>query len=337
MPETMRAVQLDEYGGPLTVRQIPVPFPGPGQVLVRMAASPINPSDLGFLRGGYRERPLPTVPGLEGSGTVVGAGPGFFPRLLMGRRVACTASSSSGGTWAEYTVTPATNCVPLKKSLSLEQGAMLTVNPLTALAFFDIIKRGRHAAVVNTAAASQLGQMIVRRGLKRAVPVINVVRRPEQADLLTAIGAKHVLNSSEPDFNGKLRGLAHQLRATLFLDAIAGKFTQQLIDASPKGSLILLYSVLSGEPARVNPNTLWFDERRVEGFHLSTWATKNNLLKVLSAAWQAQNLASTDLRSKVRQRLPLPAIQEALELYQSNMTAGKMLLVMSPEDLAPKS
>lgn len=337
MPETMQAVQLDEYGGPLSIRQIPVPTPGPGQVLVRMAASPINPSDLGFLRGGYRERPLPAVPGLEGSGTVVGAGSGLFPRLLMGRRVACTASSRSGGTWAEYMVTSATNCVPLKKNLSLEQGAVLMVNPLTALAFFDVAKRGRHAAIVNTAAASQLGQMIVRRGLKRGVPVINVVRRQEQADLLAALGAKYVLDSSEPDFNQKLRRLAHQLKATLILDAIAGKFTQQLIDASPKGSLILLYSVLSGEPARVNPNTLWFDERRIEGFHLSTWATKNNLLRVLGAAWQVQDLASTDLRSKVRQRLPLSAVQEALELYQKNMTAGKILLVMNPEDLVPIS
>jgi NADPH:quinone reductase-like Zn-dependent oxidoreductase len=103
---------------------------------------------------------------------------------------------------------------------------MLMVNPLTALAFFDIAKRGRHAAIVSTAAASQLGQMIARLGLKRGVPVINIVRRPEQVDTLRALGSKYILNSSEPDFNQELRGLAHQLKATLFLDAIAGEFTQ---------------------------------------------------------------------------------------------------------------
>jgi NADPH:quinone reductase len=331
MAATMQAAQLDEYGGPLTVRQLPIPAPGPGQVLVRMAASPINPSDLGCLRGGYRDRPLPTVPGLEGSGKVVGAGPGLFARLLMGRRVACTASSNAGGTWAEYMVASAKLCLPLRKSISLEQGAVLMVNPLTALAFFDIVERGRHAALVNTAAASQLGQMIVRLGLERGVPVVNVVRRAEQAELLQALGAKYVLDSSAPDFSQKLRELTHQLKPTLILDAIAGKFTQQLIDAAPQGSLILLFSKLSQEPARVDPNTLWFDEVRIEGFHLSTWATKNNLLKVLGAASEVQNLASTDLRSKIRRRPPLASAQEALELYQRDMTAGKFLLVMDPK------
>lgn len=335
MPETMQAAQLDEYGRPLKIRQVPVPTPGPGQVLIRMAASPINPSDLGFLRGGYQERPLPTVPGFEGSGTVVRAGPGLFPRLLVGRRVACIASGAAGGTWAEYMVTSAPLCVPLRKGISAEQGAMLMVNPLTALAFFDIAKHGRHAAMVNTAAASQLGQMIARLGLKRSVPVISIVRRPEQVETLRALGAKYILNSSEPDFDQKLRALAHELQATLFLDAVAGEFTQQLIDASPHGSLILLYSILSWEPARVNPNTLWFDERRIEGFHLSTWARKTSFLKVLSAAQQVQRLARTELQSKVRQRLPLSSVEEALDLYQKDMTAGKVLLVMDADDGPP--
>ena len=133
------------------------PRPGIGQVLVRMAAAPINPSDIGFLQGSYGAHGgASAVPGFEGSGTVVAAGGGYLTRLLLGRRVAF--SDASGGTWAEYHAANASLCVPLKKDITLEQGAMLLVNPLTALALLSIARQGRHKALVNTAAASALGR-----------------------------------------------------------------------------------------------------------------------------------------------------------------------------------
>ncbi len=118
----MRAVQLRAYDGApasIAVVEMPVPRPGPGQVLVRVHASPVNPSDYFFLRGLYSfKKPLPTVPGFEGSGTVVEAGPGLLPRLLKGKRVACStaAPGMAGGMWAEYVATSAQLCVPLRKS-----------------------------------------------------------------------------------------------------------------------------------------------------------------------------------------------------------------------------
>ena len=140
---------------------------------------------------------------------------------------------------------------------SLEQGATLVVNPMTAVIFFDIIKQGRHRAFVNTAAASQLGRMLLRMANKRNIPIINIVRREEQADLLRSLGAEHVLVSTDSDFDQKLSTLTHRLNATLVLDAISGAFTQRLVDASPPNSLILLYSNLSASPAQIMPNSLW--------------------------------------------------------------------------------
>ena len=118
IPATMHAVQLDEPNGPLTLREIPVPRPQAGQVLIRMAAAPINPSDLGSLSGvSYSgKRQFPFTPGLEGSGTVIEAGEGFMPRLLNGRRVACSALLTGDGTWAEYMVTSAQSCIPLEQA-----------------------------------------------------------------------------------------------------------------------------------------------------------------------------------------------------------------------------
>jgi NADPH2:quinone reductase len=335
IPETMQAVRLEEENGQLQVRQVPVPRPGPGQVLVRMAASPINPSDIGFLsgHGTYENRRLPVVPGNEGSGTVVAVGLGFLPNFLRGKRVACAKASAGDGAWAEYMLTSASLCVPLQKNISFERGATLVVNPMTALIFFEIIKRGRHAAFVNTAAASQLGRMLLRLAQKRGVPIINVVRRAEQSDLLRSLGAEYVLVSTEVDFDRKLSELAYRLHATLFLDAISGEFTQRLIDASPSGTTILMYANLSDKPAKFEPSSLWLHDRRVEGFYLGTWAGKQNLLKVLSLSHQVQRLANTELQTTFQKRLPLASAQEGLELYQKNMTAGKIMLVIDPSEV----
>ncbi len=336
IPSTMKAVQQDEPNGNLTLREIPVPRPRTGQVLIRMAAAPINPSDLGSLSGlSYSgERKYPFTPGLEGSGTVVETGNGLMPRLLKGRRVACIAPFTGNGTWAEYIVTSAQMCIPLNKRVSLEQGAMLLVNPLTALAMFEIIKRGKHRAMVSTAAASALGGMLLQLGKRYNIPIIHVVRRDAQVDLVRERGGEHILNSSETDFAEQLRKITHKLGATLLLDAIGGGMTQQLADAAPFGSTILLYSGLSRENCLINPLTALVDNLHFDGWFLSNWMGEKNLFQVLQLTRQVQSKVATDLRSSIHKRLPLSAAQQALGTYINNMSAGKMLLVANPQEVA---
>src|SRR5438874_4644546 len=138
IPETMRAVELRSYGGgadSVVVAEKPVPRPGNGQVLVRVAAAPVNPSDLSFLRGTYgHTKRLPVVPGFEGSGEVVAAGGGLLARLLLGRRVACAAPPDGDGTWAEFMLAEASYCIPLRKATDTEHAATMIVNPFTAWA-----------------------------------------------------------------------------------------------------------------------------------------------------------------------------------------------------------
>jgi NADPH:quinone reductase-like Zn-dependent oxidoreductase len=330
IPEMMQAVQCTENGKSLTIGQIPIPQPGPGQVLVRMAASPINPADLGFLEGSYGvQNPSTIVPGFEGSGTVIAAGAGLLPRMWLGRRVACAAPAA--GTWAEYLVTRAALCVPLPNNISLEQGAMLLVNPMTALALFDIAKSEKHPAIVNTAAASALGRMILRLGHRYRMPVIQVVRRQEQVDLLHSLGAEFVLLSSDPNFYSQLHDLAHRLKATLSLDAVGGELTQQLLNAAPHGSTVLLYANLSGKRYSMDLHPLEMEDKRLVGFFLGNWAAKRNLIQVLTDMRRVQRLAATDLQTTIQKRLPLSAVQQAVELYVHNMTGGKILLVADPE------
>jgi NADPH:quinone reductase-like Zn-dependent oxidoreductase len=187
---------------------------------------------------------------------------------------------------------------------------------------------------VNTAAASQLGRMLLRLSRKRGVPLINIVRRADQAEILRALGADHVLVSTDADFDQKLHDLTHRLNATLLLDAIAGEFTQQLVNAAPKKSVILLYSNLSGKPSQIQPNSLWHEDKRIEGFYLATWASNQNVLKILQVAQAAQKMLASDLQTDVLKRLPLSTVKEGLDLYQKNMTAGKILFVINPQEVS---
>ncbi len=333
LPKSMQAVLLEQPGGSPTVGELLTPTPGPGQVLVHMTAAPINPSDLGFLQGAYGfQKPFPVVPGFEGSGTVIAAGPGLLPHLLVGRRVACSAAA--GGAWAEYLVTPATACFPLVTKLSLEQAATLIVNPLTALAFFEIAKQDRHAAIVNNAAASALGRMILRLGQKQHMPIIHIVRRPEQVELLHTLGGEYVLNNRDPDFLVRLHTLAQQLKATLILDPVGGEQTQQLLAAAPPGSTAVLYGSLSGTRMEITSQASRRGNSGVIGFFLPNWIAQKTVLQILQDGWRVQRLATSILQTTIQKRFPLMKIQQAIELYQANPTAGKVLLVMDHNQVA---
>ncbi len=335
IPPTMHAIQLDEANGKLTLREVSVPRPQAGQVLLRMAAAPINPSDLGSLSGmSYSgKRKFPFTPGLEGSGTIVAVEQGMMPRLLNGRRVACSALLTGDGTWAEYMVTSAQLCIPLKKNVTFEQGAMLLVNPLSAFAILEIAQRGKHRAIVSTAAASALGGMILRLGKRHNIPVIHVVRRQAQVDAVRKLGGEYVLNSSDADFPEQLQKMAHKLGATLLLDAISGSMTQQLADAAPFGSTILLYSRLSEDVCSIDARTALIKHLHFDGWFLANWLREKNLLQVLQLSGQVQSLLGTDLRSPIHKRVALADAQKGLEMYVNHMSAGKILLVANPQEV----
>ena len=331
IPATMKALELRASDGrpeSLVLVERPVPRPGRNQVLVRIGASPVNPSDLMFLRGLYgQKKKLPIVPGFEGSGEVIAAGAGWQARLMVGRRVACAAPFDGDGTWAEYMVTSASLCIPLRRQTSIEQGATLIVNPMTAWALLGIARQGRHRAVIQTAAASALGQMIVRLAARRNLPLVNIVRRREQVELLRQHGARHVIDSSEPDFAKRLRELCRELNVTIAFDAVAGEMTLQLMQAMPKGGRVMVYGALSEQACTVHPGSLIFEGKKLEGFWLSEWLKSRNLVSKLLTATSVQKLLATDLHTEVRARLPLEAAVSGLEQYKNHMTGGKILIV----------
>ncbi|WP_420630287.1 zinc-binding dehydrogenase [Candidatus Leptofilum sp.] len=330
VPEEMTAVILDSFSGPeaLRIEQRPVPRPGKDEVLVKVAASPINPSDLAYLDGnyGFKNQP-PVVPGGEGSGTVVAVGPGMAGRYFLGKRVACLSQGNGSGMWTEYVVTSAKGgALPLHDAVSLEQGAMSIINPLTASAFLEIAKKGGHKTIVLTAAASSLGQMVNRLCHSEGVQVINVVRRDAQVALLKEQGAAIVLNSSEADFDQQLHDACHQTDAHLAFDAVAGPMTRRLLDALPEHSQVTVYSCLSYEAPQTGPDHLIFEDKALNGFWLGPWINNMNLLQILLLWRRAQKLMTTELKSKVRAQYPFQEAKQAVQDYLSQMTGGKILL-----------
>jgi len=233
-----------EANGTLTVEVATSTFPETkgAQVLVRMEAAPINPSDLALLfsaadlenaeyspgkivaqmpepfLSGSKGRHGQRMPvGNEGAGTVVAAGDNPAAQALVGQRVACVPGSA----FSEYAIAEAAMCLPLG-DISSEDGASAFVNPMTALGFVETAKMEGHKAIVHLAAASNLGQMLNRICLEDGMDLVNIVRKQEQVDLLKGLGAKHVVNSSDDDFMAQLRSAIDETGAYLGFDPIGG-------------------------------------------------------------------------------------------------------------------
>jgi NADPH:quinone reductase-like Zn-dependent oxidoreductase len=240
----------------LSLAEVATPEPAADEVVVRVEASPINPSDLGLLVGaadmstakasGTKDAPVVTakVPeaamkamagrldesmpvGNEGAGVVVKTGSSDAAKALMGKTVAMIG----GAMYAQYRCLKVTECLPLPAGITPAEGASCFVNPLTALGMTETMRREGHKALVHTAAASNLGQMLNKICLKDGIGLVNIVRSAEQADILRKIGAKHIVDSTAPTFMDDLTNALVETGATLAFDAIGGgKLAGQILN-----------------------------------------------------------------------------------------------------------
>jgi NADPH2:quinone reductase len=231
----------------LSLATVEVPDPGPDQVVVRVEAAPINPSDIGLLFGsadmtaakasGSAERPTVTAAlpagamkalaarigqslpvGNEGAGVVIAAGPSDAAQALLGKTVAILG----GAMYTQYRCVETAQCLELPEGTTPSEGASCFVNPLTALGMVETMDQEGHRALVHTAAASNLGQMLVKLCLADGVPLVNIVRTPEQAAILRTVGAIWVCDSGSSTFMEDLTKALSATGATLAFDAIGG-------------------------------------------------------------------------------------------------------------------
>ena len=326
VPQKMTAVFINPENGNLFTKEVDVPIPQKGEVLIKMMAAPINPSDLAKAREITAEEAADFIPGIEGCGTVVAAGKGLMPRLFMGKRVACSSKYKTSGTWAEFMVTPAGSCFPVGKKISSEQAAMTIVNPMTALAFLDYTLRNKHKAVVLTAAASALAKMAVSLFGKHGIKVLSIVRSEESVMELKKLNQQHSLNSSEPDFQIKFRDWCSVENATLMFDAVGGEMVNQLLDQLPARSTIILYGSLSQQKVEFLPPQLVRENKKIIGFFLGLWIHEQGMIKTILNLRKVNKMLRQGMETRVQAVFSLDDIQQAVELYEKNMGKGKVLL-----------
>lgn len=256
---------------------IAVPSPGPSQILVKVSLASINPSDVMFLKGLYGQpRMQGRPPGFEGVGIVAAAGPDPAAQALVGRRVAFATGVSNWGSWAEYAVANASAAIPLIDGVADADGAAMIVNPLTALAMFDIVRDEGAKAFVLTAGASQLCKLIMGVAREEGFRPIAIVRRDDQIPLLEAAGAAHVLNAEAADFRGRLREVMKAEQPRVFLDAVTGPLASAIFDAMPRRGRWIVYGRLDPSATTIRePGQLIFQDKKIEGFWLRDWMLRH--------------------------------------------------------------
>ena len=260
---------------------------------------------------------------------VVASGGGPLAWWLKDKRVACGQQEDRDGTWAQYVVANAAECIPLKRQLRMEQAGSLIINPLTAIGLLETARRGGHRAAVHTAGASQLGRMLVAMAAEVNYPIINVVRREAQVELLNSLGAAHVLNSSDEDFADRLQAIAAKLQATAAFEAVGGEMTGTLFNVLPEGATVYVYGALSEEACdNIDPIELIFRQKTVTGFYLGSWLQERGSLGVLRAASRAQKmLIDGRIETKVQRTVSLEEAVAGLRQYVDHMTDGKLLIM----------
>jgi NADPH:quinone reductase-like Zn-dependent oxidoreductase len=310
----------------LQTGRIPVPEPGPGQVLIRLRVASVNPSDLHFIKGEYGQPRIKGAPaGFEGCGDVIAAGDGAT--ALLGQRVAFVVTVASSGAWAEYALTQAAACVPLRPEVSDVDGAAQIVNPMTAMAMVDIARQAGTAFVIS-AATSQLGKLMCALGRDLGLKQIALVRRKGAVDLLKAAGAEEVVVTTDPDAARDFAAISARLKPKVFLDAVADQFSEQVFVAMPPGARWVVYGKLGTDlPKLTQMGQMIFMGKRIEGFWLTQWmrttppADQGRVVAEVQARF-ADGRWKTDVSARLALKDVVSDLAAALK-----KTDGKVLIV----------
>lgn len=323
--EVMGGKATGDFAQWLALERIAVPRPGPGQVLIKVACAPVNPSDLLYIKGEYGQpRRRGTPAGFEGTGIVVAAGDATT-QALRGRRVSFLAGAS--GSWAQFALADASACVVLDDAVSDVDAAALLVNPLTALAMIARVQEADARAVVLTAAASQLGRMLIALASERAIAAIAVVRRAGEEAALLALGAKAVLVSGTPEFAAQFDALVRAEKPRILLDAVGNQTAADLFAAMPAHTRWISYGMLAESGPRLpHMGQFVFSGKCIEGFWLSRWLHAAPAELRAAAESEVQRRFATGFwRTRLAARVSL---SDALrELPAALKLAGKVMLV----------
>jgi NADPH:quinone reductase-like Zn-dependent oxidoreductase len=329
----MRTIQFDAAGEPaavLTCVEGEPPQPATGEVVVRMIASPINPSDMMFVRGIYGVVPqLPATPGFEGVGVVERSGGGIRGRLFTGKRV--VVLNRTGGNWADFAVVPADRVIPISNRLSDEQAATFFVNPATAwIMTKEVLNIPRGNFLLQTAAASSLGRMVIRLARHLGFSTLNIVRREDQVEAVRGAGGSHVhvFDGGTPEeLQSIIRETTGEDRIRYAIDPVGGATGSAVAQCLAYHGRMLSFGTLDTAPLQFSPRSLMSHSARIEGFWLGSFMERVSLpYKLLLTRRITKLITSGVLSTEVESRFPLNNIQDAAVAAETPGRHGKTLL-----------
>lgn len=314
------AIQVASPAQAVAVREVEPPTAGPGEVVVRVHAAPVNPADLLLLSGRHLARPeLPSPVGIEGAGEILQVGSGVTA-WRPGQRVALPF----GGTWSEQVVVSEHTPVAIPDDLSMDQAAMLCVNPVTAGLLLEGLAPGD--TILQNAAGSAVGRLVIRLAAARGIRTINVVRRAQQVEPLRALGASVVLVGDE-DLAARIRRELGGARVARGLDAVAGAATGRLLDGVSDEGTVICYGLLSADEVVLPARGLVFRGVVVRGLsrlrelHKLEPAARSSLMSEL-----ASRVASGELASTIEASYALDQVALAVTHAEQPTRTGKILL-----------
>ncbi len=297
-----------------------------------MLASPINPSDMMFVRGIYGVAPqLPQIPGFEGVGIVEASGGGLKGKLLTGKRGAVL--SRTGGNWAEKNVVPAAQVIPLSSKLTTAQAATFFVNPATAwIMTQEVLRIPQGAWLLQTAATSSLGKMVIRLGNALGFRTVNIVRRESSHAELKAAGATAVITyDSNHDSPEALQQAVSKIVGSdglrYAIDPVGGATAAAVANSLTMNGRLLLYGTLSGQPLQLSPRTIMQNQAAVEGFWLGNFMHNRGLIGKLKLIKRITRLIlDGTLASEIQATYGPEEIRTAVEAAEKTGRSGKTLL-----------
>jgi len=308
------------------VEEVPQPRPGENQVLVRLRARSINPSDLLTVRGLYGSLPkLPATPGLEGMGEVAAVGDGV-KHLRPGQRVIPLGGQ---GTWQEYILAESTRLIPVPDSVSDQTAAQFVVNPLTAwIMTIEELALKPGEWLLQTAAGSTLGRVVLQIARMRGFKTINVVRRREQVEELRALGANEVICTADENLNERVKEITGKKGFTKAIDAVGGHTGAAVFQALGRGGVMLVYGLLSMEPMPIDGGRMIFNTTTIRGFWLSQWLGNAPPERQQAVTGEMlRSMAANEIVPPVEAEYPLSDVLAAVEHAERSARSGKVLLV----------
>jgi trans-2-enoyl-CoA reductase len=302
-----------------------LPPPGAGEVLIEVLAAPINPSDVLTLTGEYGMLPpLPAVGGMEGVGKVVQLGEAV-DHLTVGQRVMLMGV---GGTWTTHLLANAKQLTPLPAGMDVQQQAMMTVNPPTALLLLsEFVKLERGDWVIQNAANSAVGGYLVQIARKRGLKTVNIVRRDSAVQPLVDAGGDVVLVEGK-DLQKRVAEATGGGQIRLGMDAIGGVATERLARSVANGGTVVNYGLLSGENCQLSGASLVFRDLTLRGFWLATWYKEASAeQRGVVFAKLGQMIAEGSLSARIQAAYPIEKISKAVAVAAAGGRDGKILIV----------